>query len=831
MRLLFCFFCLHLAYVVNAQTSNFIDYNKKTYEITGISVRGNQFSDEKAIIAISGLRVGQKISLPGPEIPQAIRSIYKQKLFSNVEIRFIKPVGDLAQIEIEVSEKPRYSKHSFKGVKKGAHEDLNELINSQLSKNSIVTDDVKENISYRIRNHYIDKGYWDCKVNIFEFKDEKKDNSVRLLIDVNKGPRLKISNVTFDGNQNIKSFKLRKQMKETKRIWQVFSKSKYKEDLYREDKNKLISYYQNKGYRDARIISDSVWRKSNKRLRVHINLEEGQRYYFRNIVIKGNSLYSEDQIKTVLGIQKGDIYDQELLSKRLSFSQDGRDVSSLYMDEGYLFFRAEPVESGIFKDSVDIEIRITEGPPATIDRVIISGNDRTHEHVVRREVRTRPGQKFSRSDIIRSQRAIMALGFFNPENMDIGTPVNPRRGTVDIVYKLEERPSDQLELSAGWSAFGLIGTLGVVFNNFSTRNIFKKSSWRPLPQGDGQKLSIRAQSNGKVFQTYNFSFTEPWLGGKKPNSFTIAASYSSLDNSNIGGGKFTSMRLSSALGSQLRWPDDNFIRSTTLNLERIFLNNNQDFQVDSGVFYNFSLKHTIARSTVNEPLYPRTGSRISLSVQLTPPYSLFRNIDNYDSIPLEEKFRWVEYHKWRFDGEWYFNIIDKLVFSFNAKMGFLGYYNKKLGTAPFERVQLGGNGLNNQSFGLLGRDIVAMRGYQTDEIQARTTEQYNQQVNRGFGTIFNKFTAELRYPLSLNPSATIYASAFYQAGNLWHSFKEYNPFDLRRSAGLGIRIFLPMFGLLGFDYGFGFDKPWLTGQNAPLKSYAQFNFILGFEPD
>lgn len=814
-----------------AQETEFLDYNKKTYEITSVLVKGNNFSDEKAIIAISGLRPGQKISVPGTEIPQAIRSIYKQKLFSNVEIVFSNITGESVIVEIKVTEKPRYVKHSFKGVKKGAHEELNELVNSQLSKNSIVTDDVKENIVYRIKNHYIDKGFWDCRVNIFEFNDEKKDNAVRLLIDIDKGPRLKISNISFDGNEKIKSWRLRKQLKETKRIWQVFSKSKYKEDLYREDKQKLIDYYHNKGYRDARIISDSVWRKSRKRLRIHLSLHEGHKYYFRNIVIKGNSLYSEDQIRNVLAIQKGDVYDQELLNKRLSFSQDGRDVSSLYMDEGYLFFRAEPFESGIIGDSVDVEIRITEGPPATIDRVLISGNDRTHEHVVRREVRTRPGQKFSRSDIIRSQRAIMALGFFNPESMGINTPVNPRRGTVDVEYKVEERPSDQLELSAGFSAFGLIGTLGVVFNNFSTRNIFKKSSWRPLPQGDGQKLSLRAQSNGKFFQTYNFSFTEPWLGGKKPNSFTIAASYSSFDQTTIQGGKFTSMRLTSALGSQLRWPDDNFIRSTSVNLERISLVDNPQFGVSDGTFYNLSLKHNITRSTINEPLYPRTGSRISLSAQLTLPYSLFRKTTNYDDLPLEEKFKFVEYHKWRFDGEWYYNIIDKLVFSFNAKMSFLGYYNKKLGPPPFERVQMGGNGLNNQAFGLLGRDIVAMRGYSIEDIAYRTTNDYNNRIDRGFATIFNKFTAELRYPLSLNPSATIFVTSFYQAGNSWYSFKEYNPFDLRRAAGFGARVFLPMFGLLGFDYGWGFDKPWLTDQNSSIKSYAQFNFILGFEPD
>ena len=611
------FFIIYLLFsttqILNAQ--RFFDGVKKNYEIGGIVVKGNAFSDEKAIIGISGLRVGQKISIPGSEISSAIKSIYKQRLFSNVEIVLAKEIGDVAMLEILVQEKPRYSKHTLKGVKKSAHEELNELVNSQLIKNSIVTEDVKENIIFRITDYYVDKGYLDARVNIHEFKDDKKDNAVRLVIDINKGKRVKISNITFEGNEHVRSMKLRKKMKETKRLWQVFSKSKFIEDEYEMDKNKIVSYYNTKGYRDAQILSDSIWRTKNGRLRIHLNIEEGKRYYYRNIFIKGNSLYSEDQIRNVLAIQRGDIYNQELLQKRLSFNQDGRDVSSLYMDEGYLFFRADPVEVGIEKDSVDIELRIVEGAQATIDRVKIIGNDRTNEHVVRREIRTKPGQKFSRSDVIRSQRAIMALGYFNPETMGMNTPVNPKRGTVDIEYSVEERPSDQLELSAGWSAYGLIGTLGVVFNNFSTRNFFKKDSWSPLPQGDGQKLSLRAQTNGKYYQSYNFSFTEPWLGGKKPNSFTLAGVYSLINQELSGAGKVSILRFSGGLGSQLTKPDDNFISSTALNLERIRLTDYYGFRTDNetvsnGDFYNISLKQTIARTTVSDPLFPRSGSRI-----------------------------------------------------------------------------------------------------------------------------------------------------------------------------------------------------------------------------
>ncbi len=822
--------------MVPAQSTTFIDYDKRSYELKNVKVTGNEFSDEKTIIAISGLHIGQKISIPGQEIPQAIKSVYAQKLFSNVQVDLEEVSSSTVNLVIKVTERPRYVSHSFKGVKKSSHDELNDLVSSQINKNAIFTDDIKANIIYKLNAYYTKKGYLDNKIRIFEFKDEKKKNAVKLVIDIDKSKRVRISNIAFNGNESFSDSRLRKQMKKTKRWTHIFSKSKYVESEYLEDKQKVLDFYFAKGYRDAVITSDSIYRTSMRKVKIDINLSEGHRYYYRNIEIKGNSLFTQEQIRRIIGINKGDIYNQDLLQKRLSFSQDGRDVSTLYMDDGYLFFRAEPVEVGIEGDSVDVEVRIFEGPQATIDRVIVSGNDRTHENVIRRELRTRPGQKFSRSDIIRSQRAIMALGFFNPESMGINTPVNPRRGTVDVEYSVEERPSDQLELSAGYSAFGLIGTLGVVFNNFSTKNIFKKDAWHPLPQGDGQKLSVRAQSNGRFYQSYNFSFTEPWLGGKKPNSFTVGGVYSIIDNSRTVGttSNFSILRLSSALGTQLQWPDDNFTRTTSLNLERLRLNNyfgfsSNNIPVNQGDFYNLSIKHTISRTTVNEPLFPRSGSRMSLSCQFTLPYSLFRQNYNPESLTPAERFRWVEYHKWRFDGEWYFNIVNKLVFAFNTKIGILGHYNSKLGTSPFERFRLGGDGLNSQSFAIAGRDILALRGYTEQDVQRRTSEPLTTPLQDG--TVFNKFTAELRYPLSLNPSATIFMTTFFQAGNQWNSFKEYNPFQLKRSVGVGVRIFLPMFGLLGFDYGFGLDKPWLTDINEPFKSYGRFSLILGFEPD
>lgn len=826
-------------WVLHGQSSAFIPYENKSYEISKVRVSGNQFSDANAIINISGLKPGQKLSVPGPEVPNAIKAIYKQRLFTQVDIQLENVVGNVADLLILVAEKPRYSTHSFKGVKKSIHDELNVIVSNNLPKNAVFTESIEEAIIRNIERFYIEKGYLNVAVKIDQQVDEKKPNMVKLLIDIQRGERVKIKNITFSGNELVSERKLRKQMKETKRMGRLFGKSKFEEEKFEEDKEKIIAYYNKEGFRNASILGDTIWRDAEGRVRIHIYLNEGKRFYFRNIFIKGNSLYTEQHIKNVLGIQKGDVYNQELLQKRLSFSEDGRDVSSLYMDEGHLFFRAEPVETSIENDSVDITIRITEGPPATIDRVVVSGNDRTHEHVIRRELRTRPGQKFSRSDIIRSQRALMALGYFNPETMGINTPVNPKRGTVDIEYALEERPSDQLELSAGWSAYGLIGTLGVVFNNFSTRNFFKKSSWSPLPQGDGQKLSIRAQTNGRYYQSYNFAFTEPWLGGKRPTSFTLGGIYSRTDNSAFSStleGGLSILRFSGSLGTQLKWPDDNFAVSSGLNLERIRLEKYEGFRagnvlVDNGDYYNISLKTTFLRSTISDPLFPRSGSRLSLSLQLTPPYSLFRSNWNPDSVSVEDRYRWVEYHKWRFDGDWYLNLTGKLVLAFNAKLGLLGYYNKDLKAPPFERFVIGGDGLNNQSFTVTGRDVFALRGYEVEEVKAKSVDEYNFKDLTEDATMFSKFTMELRYPLSLNPSATMYASLWAQGGNSWNAFREFNPFSLKRSVGAGIRIFLPMFGLLGFDYGFGIDKPWIDSKKSSWKDYAKFSIILGFEPE
>ncbi|MEO6758007.1 MAG: POTRA domain-containing protein, partial [Saprospiraceae bacterium] len=571
-------------------------------------------------------------------------------------------------------------------------------------------------------------------------------------------------------------------------------------------------------------------------LLVDIYLNEGNRYYFRNLVWKGNTIYETKYLDQVLGIKKGDVYNQELLDTRLSFSQDGRDISSLYLDNGYLFFRVDPVETAIENDSIDLELRIYEGPQATIDRVVIKGNDRTNEHVIRRELFTRPGDKFSRADIIRSQREIVNLGYFNQEALGINTPVNAERGTVDIEYTVEEKPSDQLELSAGYqpatsySRGGVIGTLGVTFNNFSVRNIAHRDTWNPLPQGDGQRLSIRGQTSGDRYQSYNASFTEPWLGGKKPNSLTLAGFYNRYANGFYGSDNYQQLRIiqgSVGFGTRLKFPDDNFVFRADMDFQTLNLDNYPSFQDDqnrfvtNGIYHNYNLALTLARNSINDPIFPKTGSLISLKLQMTPPYSAFKSVDFYKSNNVQDIYRYVEYVKRRFDAEWYTTLVGKLVLKTQAKVGLLGRWSDKTSLTPFERFDLGGDGLNNQSYGLNGRDIISLRGYTQEDIMSRYP---------GGAGVFNKYTVELRYPVSLNPSSTIFVTAFAQGGNAWQKIQDFNPFDIKRSAGLGLRVFLPMFGTLGFDYGVGFDKPEFFGSHK-LSNFAKFNIILGFEPD
>lgn len=815
-----------------------MDYsNPKEYEIGGVRVVGNLYSDANAVSSISGLKVGSTIQIPGPEIPRALRALWKLRLYTDVRIVKEKTIGDVVFLEIRVQERPRLSNHTYEGVSKGHQDDLNEEISIFVSKGGIVTDNLKVGSCNAIERYFAGKGYLDAKATVREEPDTSRMNSVRLVFEVDRGERVKISDIDIVGNVQVKDDKLVRKMKKTKEKTRIFASSKLIQSDYEKDKQELIKYYNTIGYRDARILGDSIWRDEKGFLRLALKVNEGNPYYFRKLIWKGNSIYDTSTLNQVLGIKTGDIYNQELLDTRLKFSQEGRDVSTLYMDNGYLFFQVTPVEVAIEGDSIDLELRIFEGPQASIDKVVVTGNDRTHEHVIRRELRTLPAEKFSRSDIIRSQREIVNLGYFNQENLGINTPVNPERGTVDIEYDVEEKPSDQLELSAGWGGFRrVIGTLGVSFNNFSTRNIFNKSAWRPLPMGDGQRVSIRGQTNGDFFQSYNVSFTEPWLGGRKPNSFSVAGFYNRFAygyflSPNDEKQSFNILQGSISLGTRLKWPDDNFVSSTAINLQTLRLDNwtqglftsSDGTVVSQGDYFNYSIRQTISRSTVSDPIFPKSGSNISLAVQLTPPYSLFNPGKDYSELSVQQRFRFLEYHKWQIDADWFATLTGKFVLKAAAKIGMLGYYNKSIGTAPFERFQLGGDGINNRQFGFAGVDIISMRGYEINQIEANLSASGSTVAT----PIFSKYTVELRYPLSLNPSSSIYLLTFMQGGNAWRSFRDFNPFDLKRSAGFGMRVFLPMFGVLGFDYGIGFDKP---GERS-IRNLGDFNIVLGFEPE
>ena len=850
------------------------------YGIGGITVSGTQYLDQDILISLSGLRVGEKVAIPGDAISNAIKNLWDQGFFTDVKIYITKTIGSTAILEIAVKERPRLSRFTLNGIKKGEADDIREKI--KLTKGRVVNENMKLTTANTIKNFYKEKGYLNSVVTIREKQDTLLSNSVMMEIDIDKGSKVKIESINIAGNEIISRKKIKKLMKETHEKVKfdmqgmldkenlkeaipdsvsaldiagnfapskaykyttdytnlnIFKGSKFLRKEYETDKDNIIAYYNEKGYRDAYIAHDSVY-MHGKNLRIDLAIDEGNQYYFRNITWTGNTKYPSPVLNAILNIKKGEVYNQKLLDERLFMSQSGNDVSSLYMDDGYLFFQITPAEVNVENDSIDLEIRIYEGPQATINEVRIYGNTKTKEHVIRRELRTLPGNKFSRSDLIRSQRDIVNLGYFDPEQLQVIPIPDPAKGTVDIEYHVVEKPSDQLELSAGWGGKGrgIVGSLGVTFTNFSIQNIFKKGTWSPLPSGDGQRLSLRAQTNGKVYQAYNMSFTEPWLGGKKPHSFSVSyyhTRFANVDGStrDVEGRQITNGG-SIGLGMRLKKPDDWFSLQFGLTYERFDLQGNYSsstFSLNIPSTNNLSGQITFgrfsARSDVNQ-VFPTTGSNISLSLSITPPYSLFRGGEflssSLETITDEEKYKWIEYHKWRFNAEWFVSLTRSkkfpLVLRFAAKFGFLGKYNDKIGYSPYERFELGGDGISNiQSY---GRDIISMRGYDILTPPAGAP-------------FFDKMTMELRFPFSLNPSATIYGVAFMEGGNYWNDIKDFNPFDMKRSAGLGVRIYLPMFGMLGFDYGIGFDKNAPKGSSAGdyLSNYGKFSIILGFEPE
>jgi outer membrane protein insertion porin family len=824
------FFITSLSAQVPNADSNFVSSSSSIdvipgvlYEIGAINIIGAENLDRQVILLISGLKIGEKITLPGKETTDAIKNLWRQRLFDDIGIYVSDLRGNVATLELRLTELPKLSFYGIRGnLSKTKKNDLREVIN--LSRGVIVTENLMVTTKNTAQKHFVEKGYLNVEVDVTKRVDTTSNNAVIMELDIDLGEKIKIKDIEFFGNKNLSDKKLRKAMKETtrKRLWTIFKSSKFLREEYNDDKKLIIEAYNKNGYRDARIISDSIFQVEDDRIAIHITVEEGDKYYFRNITWLGNTKYSNETLNAVLQIKKGDTYDAGFLQERLFLDPNGGDVSSLYLDNGYLFFDLNPAEVLVENDSIDIEMRIREGRQATISKVTVVGNDRTNDHVIMRELRTKPGELFRRSDIQRSMRELQQLGFFEPSALNVIPTPNAETGTVDIEYSVVERSTSQLELQGGYGARRIVGTLGLNFNNFSAKNVFNKGAWKPLPAGDGQTINLRAQSNGLFFQSYSASFTEPWLGGKKPNSLTVSVYHniqniSGLPRDDPDRSSLSITGVTVGLGQRLKWPDDYFTLYQAVDFQLYNLRNYPlgGIQFTDGAVNNIAYKVTLGRNSTDYPIYPRKGSLFNVSLELTPPYSLLSNRD-IPTLTDQEKFRFLEYHKWKVNGSWFTEFLPKAVIKTAGEFGFLGSYNPELGLPPFERFFLGGDGLQN--FVLDGREIIGLRGYPNNSLVPGGNS-----ANALGGALYNKFTLEARYLITENPSAQIFVLSFIEGGNTFDSFGNYEPFKLKRSAGAGVRIFMPMFGLLGVDWGYGFDN--VPGTNVP--SAGNIHFIIG----
>lgn len=841
-----------------------IDYNNpQQYEIAGITVEGTSYVDKNVLAAIAGLRVGDEITVPGDDIAIAIRKIWEQGMFEDVEVNATNIVGDKIFLQIIVQERSRVSKFSFNGLKKSEADDIRNKIN--LSRGDVATNHLETKTRRIIEDYFAEKGYYNAEVTIRQVPDTTREHYVDLIIDVDKGKKVRIGKINIIGNEGLTDTQILSAMSETKERGvfnpldplgpmvinavadvltlkplraindveeyfyenyrpRIFKSSKFLESNYEDDKQNIIAKYNAKGYRDAIIVRDSVYPMEDGDLGIDLVIDEGNLYHYRNINWTGNTKYSSETLDGILGIKRGDVYNKELLNANLTYSETSLDISSLYMDDGYLFFRVDPVEVNVENDSIDLEIRMQEGKQARINNVTLKGNTKTNDYVVLREMYSRPGQLFSRSDVTRTVRELATLGFFNQESILPDVKPNYADNTVDIEYQVEEASADQVSFSAGWGLNMLILSAGVSFNNFSMKNLFNGDAWKPIPGGDGQKFSLNVSTYGTRYIYYALSFTEPWLGGRKPNSLTTSVYQSfysnGYDRKDESFGYFRMTGVSVGLGKRLTWPDDYFTLYQGLTYLNYRLKNYSsiyNFGSGNGYFNMISYNFNIGRSSVSQPLYPRSGSEVQLSLEITPPYSLFSNKD-YKTLSEDEKYKWIEMHKWRFKAAWYSELYDKLVLMTRVRFGYLGYYNDDIGPTPFHRFYLGGDGLSSGGSMFDSREIIGMRGYSNESL---TPSRSGSSLTGG--NIFTKYTMELRYPLSLNPSATIYAMGFVEAGNCWIGFENFNPFDVYRSAGVGVRIYLPMFGLLGLDWGYGFDQ--VPGNSSANGS--QFHFSIG----
>ncbi len=873
-----------------SQVNNTVPYDQqsKEYIIRKITVQSpSPTISARGVILVSGLTEGQKIKIPSDAISQAMKKLWDVENFSNIKIYQSAVEKNFVDLVIYVEEKPKLSRFSIRGVKKSEADDLKDII--KIHSLDPITDYMKKNIEYSIKDFYAEKNYFDAQVTFDTEPDTLPDavpGGLILRIKVEKNEKVRVGRITVEGNDSIKLSKIRRGLKESMYeksrfdVWQdlvdwlggkkktgkdtvitdkeaeykhyenvnrygfyeqaieyfrnairvnIFTASKYNKNEVANSKEAVIELFNAKGFRDAKFVKDSIYLRDGD-IYADFKIDQGQKYYFRNITWVGNKRYRSGTLDTVLNIKKGDVYNLEKLNTSLHFSQSGLDVTSLYQDNGYLFFNVDPVEVRVVGDSIDLEIRIFEGKQARVGRINIYGNTKTNDYVVLRELQIHPGDLFSRSAIIQSQQFLSQLGIFDAQNMDVRPRPNPIDGTVDLDFYVAEAPSDQIQLSGGWGAGQLVGTLGLTFNNFSLRNMFKRKAWTPLPSGDGQKLSINAQSNGKYYQNYSFNFTEPWLGGKKPISFSLFFSHSIIDYTSTASYKLISTNVGITIGKRLKWPDNAFQASFTVAYQRFDVTNYALFAGNSerftGVSNNIAFTAMIQRNSTDDYIFPTSGSMFSASVEATLPYSAMTGQD-MKYAPLDQKYQWMEYHKWKVKAQWFIpldkaihNGQSKFVMMARGEMGFLGYYNPDIGVTPFKRFFLGGDGLTG--FNIDGREIIACRGYQNYSLTPGFTGNAASAVGGG---VYTKYTLEFRYLISPNPQSKIFALAFLEAGNAWADVKDFQPFKLNRSVGVGVRIFLPMFGLLGVDYGWGFDP--IPGVNEATRQKGVFHFMIG----
>ena len=818
-----------------------VDYNRpKSYIVGGVGIEGNQYFNEHQILQQVGLQKGQTITVPGEDVTSIVRRLVAQRYFEDVAVVVdsLNASADTAWFKVVVRERPRVSRWTYSGVKSGEKKDLQERLNLRPGRE--YSEYVKNTSIDIIKRYYKEKGYLKVEVNVDAVRDTMIRSAMRVNFNVDRGPKVRIKDINFIGNKHVSERKLAKNMKEThaNKWYNLFKSKKFKEKEYENDRKTVLDAFNEAGYRDARLVRDSVYyTKDGKHLAIDMVFDEGEKYYFRNITWTGNSVYPTEALNNILQIKKGDVYDMVTLNKRLKGGgkENEYDVSKLYRDNGFLFFQVTPVEVNIQKDSVDLEVRIAEGKPATINDVIINGNDLTNERVVRRQVMTRPGYLFSQSDFERSIREIASMGQFDPEAImkEGGYSILPNQlnNTVDIVYNVKEKPSSQLELSGGWGGNTFVLTAGVSFNNFSTRRMFEKGAWRPVPLGDAQNLAFRFQTNGRYYTNLSASFTEPWLFGKRPTSLSISGYYSRMTDSYLYIGILSTDKMfevfgfNAGLGTRLKWPDNYFVLYNNLSWQTYKLTNwtNSYFAFNDGISHNLSYTISLSRNSTDQQIYPRQGSEFSASLQLTPPYSLFRKytwgydandnrvklpVDswkdvNYDTWTSAERYKWIEYHKWKFNATVYTKLIGDLVLMTRAQFGYLGYYNRNWGYSPFENFQVGGDGMSG--YMTYGAEIISLRGYEDYSLTPRKMTPYSRNYESYAGNVYDKFTVELRYPVILQPQSTIFVLGFLEGGNCWSDIREFNPFQIKRSAGVGVRVFLPMIGLLGVDWGWGFD--------------------------